>query len=203
MPDEHEAFHDLMRRVQARDEQAAEELVRLFEPTVRLVVRRRLTDPRLRRLLDSMDICQSVLGTFFAGAANGRFALHTPDQLVKLLVTMARNKLISCTRAQKAARRNPRGVESLGSGDVESVDPCPTPTQLVADREILKEIRERLSPEELRIADLYAAGRSWQEIAAEVGGRPDQLRMRFRRALDRVRGELGLGETGTVDPAGP
>ena len=203
MSGEDEAFHDLMRRVQAGDEHAAEELVRLYEPTVRLVVRRRLTDPRLRRLLDSMDICQSVLGTFFAGAATGRFALHTPDQLLKLLVTMARNKLISCTRAQKAARRNPRGRESFGDESPEVVDPCPTPTQLAADREILKEFRDRLSPEELRIADLYAAGRSWQEIAAEVGGRPDQVRMRFRRALDRVRGELGLGGSGTVDPAGP
>jgi RNA polymerase sigma-70 factor (ECF subfamily) len=192
MPGEHEAFHDLIQRVQAGDEQAAEELVRHYEPTIRLVVRRRLTDPRMRRLLDSMDICQSVLGTFFAGAAAGRFTLHTPDQLLKLLVTMARNKLISCTRRHKAARRSPQGQEIFGGENLETVDPFPTPKQLVADQEILQEIRKRLSPEELRIADLFAAGRSWPEIAAEVGGSPDQLRMRFSRALARVRRELGL-----------
>lgn len=194
MPGEHEAFQDLIRRVQAGDEQAAEDLVRHYEPTIRLVVRRRLTDPRLRRLLDSMDICQSVLGTFFAGATAGRFTLQTPDQVLKLLVTMARNKLISCTRQHKAARRRPQGQEVFGGEHLESVDPYPTPKQLVADQEILQELRKRLSPKELRIAELFAAGRSWREVAAEAGGSPDQVRMCFKRAFDRVRDELGLGE---------
>jgi hypothetical protein len=36
------------------------------DPAIRRVVRVRLQDRQLRRLLDSMDICQSVLGNFFA-----------------------------------------------------------------------------------------------------------------------------------------
>lgn len=190
MADEPNAFRDLIRRVRAGDERAAEELVRHYEPTVRLVIRRRMTDARLRRLLDSMDICQSVLGTFFAEVAAGRFELDTPDQLCKLLATMARNKLVSCTRKQTAARRTPLDLEIFGGEHLESVDPHPTPKQIVGDQELVEEIRKRLSPEELRLYELYAADHTWSEIAAEVGGTPDECRMRYTRAMKRVRKEL-------------
>ena len=40
-----------------------------------------------------MDICQSVLGSFFVRAATGQYKLETPEHLLKLLTTMARNKL--------------------------------------------------------------------------------------------------------------
>src|SRR5260370_18841339 len=107
MPEE-PSFRDLIDRVRARDERAAAELVRLYEPTIRMAVRVRLSDPALRGLLDSMDICQSVLANFFVRAASGQFELESADQLVKLLVTMARNKLVNCAHQQRAARRDYR-----------------------------------------------------------------------------------------------
>jgi hypothetical protein len=45
-------------------------------PAIRLGVRRWLTDPALRRLLDSMDICPSVL----ASRAPGFLAPHSPNR---------------------------------------------------------------------------------------------------------------------------
>jgi RNA polymerase sigma-70 factor (ECF subfamily) len=59
------SFDDFMRRVRSGDEQAAAELVRQFEPLIRREVRYQLRDRRLYRLFDSMDICQSVLASFF------------------------------------------------------------------------------------------------------------------------------------------
>jgi RNA polymerase sigma-70 factor (ECF subfamily) len=72
---EESAFGDLIRRVRAGDADASSELVRRFEPAIRIAVRARLTDPSLRRLSDSMDICQSVLASFFLRAAAGQFEL--------------------------------------------------------------------------------------------------------------------------------
>src|SRR6516164_3751579 len=86
-------FAELIRRVRARDADAAAEVVRRYEPEIRRAVRVRLTDPGLRRVLDSMDICQSVLGNFFVRAAAGQFDLDRPEQLIKLLARMARNRL--------------------------------------------------------------------------------------------------------------
>ena len=93
------SFTDLLQRVRAGDERAAEELFHSYEAQIRRVVRVRLTDPGLRRQLDSVDICQSVMADFFVRVALGRFELETADQLIKLLATMARNKLLN-----KAAR---------------------------------------------------------------------------------------------------
>jgi hypothetical protein len=62
----------------------------------------------------------------------------------------------------------------------------------MADQELLREFRMRLSDRERKLADLRASGRSWSEIAAEMGEDADALRMRLTRAVDRVVRELRL-----------
>lgn len=59
------SFVELVRNVRTGDESASAELVRRYEPAIRIAVRARLTAPGLRRLFDSMDICQSVFANFF------------------------------------------------------------------------------------------------------------------------------------------
>jgi hypothetical protein len=49
-----------------------------------------------------------------------------------------------------------------------------------------------LSDEERCLADLRAEGRSWDEIAARVGGNAHARRMQLARATDRVARELDL-----------
>jgi RNA polymerase sigma-70 factor (ECF subfamily) len=188
-----DSFRDLLRRVRARDEAAAAELVRRYEPTIRLAVRVRLTDPKMRRLLDSMDICQSVLANFFVRAAAGQFDLERAEHLVNLLVTMARNRLVNEAHRQQAARRDQRRLEA-GADPADVAAPAPTPSQEVANQELLDEVRRRLSEQERHVAEQRAQGLGWAEIAAELGERPDALRMRHARALDRVMRELGLEE---------
>lgn len=189
-----ESFRELICRVRAGDAQATRELVRRYEPAIRLAVHVRLTDPALRRFLDSMDICQSVLLSFFVRAASGQYDLETPEQLLRLLTTMARHKLINQAQKQRAARRDYRRLQSDLSGGNDPVDSRSDPSQVAAHRELLQELRCRLTAEERQLADQRSLGCSWKEIAAEVGGQPNTLRMRLTRALDRVTQELGLDE---------
>jgi RNA polymerase sigma-70 factor (ECF subfamily) len=191
---EEASFCDLIRRVRAGDAEASADLVRRYEPTIRLVVRRRLTSPGLRRLLDSMDICQSVLASFFVRTALGQYELNTPEQLLNLLAVMARNKVQNQALQQRAARRDYRRLHQGSPDGGQLVDPRAGPGQVVADRELLHEFRRRLSAEEQQLAEQRALGRSWQEIAAAVGGSPDGLRMRLGRAIERVSHELGLAD---------
>src|SRR4051812_44722199 len=107
-------YDDLIRRVRAWDQDAAADLIRRYEPAIRRVVRVRLADARLGNLLDSMDICQSVLKSFFVRAAAGQYDLETPEQLLKLLSTMARNKLTTQARGEHALRRDRRRVVPQG-----------------------------------------------------------------------------------------
>jgi RNA polymerase sigma factor (sigma-70 family) len=191
---EEPAFADLIQRVRAGDEQAATELVRRYEPAVRVAVRVRLTDPSLRRFVDSMDICQSVLGSFFVRAATGQFELETPEHLLRLLVTMARNRVTNHALKQQAARRDQRRVEKGGLDDNALTAAGPSPSQVVSHQELLHEFRKRLSDRERQLAEQRAQGRSWSEIAESVGGEADALRMQFTRAIGRVSRELNLEE---------
>ena len=77
---EENAFASFLQRIRAGDDQAAVELVQQFEPLIRTEVRMRLSDPRLYRLFDSMDICQSVLASFFVRAAVGQYDLTNSQQ---------------------------------------------------------------------------------------------------------------------------
>jgi RNA polymerase sigma-70 factor (ECF subfamily) len=189
---EETTFQELIRRVRAGDDEAAAELVRRYEPTIRRVARIRLADPRLRRLFDSMDVCQSVLASFFVRTALGQYQLDTPEQLLKLLVQMSRNKVRALTRAAGAARRDYRRVGRDSPEERQWVAADPSPSQQVAAREMLQEFRKRLSDEERRLAEQRAAGREWAEIAAERGASPEALRKQLARAVERVGHELGL-----------
>jgi RNA polymerase sigma factor (sigma-70 family) len=193
MPEESD-FQALIRRVRAGDEAAAEELVRAYEPAIRRAARVRLVDSRLRRLFDSMDICQSVLASFFVRAALGQYELDRPEQLLRLLVDMSRKKLVDHTREQAAARRDYRRTPAGGAdvGDVAAADP--SPSQQVAAHELLREFRGRLSEDERQLADRRASGFDWAQIATERGASPEALRKRLTRAVDRVARELGLDD---------
>jgi RNA polymerase sigma-70 factor (ECF subfamily) len=187
-------FADLIRRVRAGDDDAAAELVRQYEAPIRRVVRVYLRDPRLRRVLDSTDICQSVLATFFVRANLGQYELDTPESLLKLLATIARNKVTNEAHRQQADRRDYRREQVLGDRDALLRAPPSDPGEQVAARELLTKVRERLSEDERQLADERGRGDSWAEIAAAHGGTAESLRKKLARALDRVLRSLGLDE---------
>jgi RNA polymerase sigma-70 factor (ECF subfamily) len=179
------SFRNLMHRVRTGDPQAALELVRGYEWAIRLHVRVRLTKPDLRRLVDSMDIVQLVWASFFPRAA-ARYDLDDPKKLLNLLITLAHNKLVDEARN---LRRKRRGAGQLvfdlrANGD--PIDPRPGPEQVVDEHDFLQEFRKRLLAPEQSLWDQRLRGRSWVEIAADLGTNPDVLRIRFRRTLQRV-----------------
>src|SRR5438309_3311611 len=143
------------------------------------------------RLFDSMDICQSVLASFFVRAATGQYDLGQPEHLLKLLVGMTRNKLAFQARKHYRQRRDSRRAASQEQlATVAAVGPGPS--QLAAGRELLQQVRERLSKEERQLADLRGQGYEWTEIAAQVGGKSHARRMQLARAAARVARQLGL-----------
>ena len=188
------AFEELIRRVRAWDQEAAAELVRRYEPAIRRAVRIRLANARLGNLLDSMDICQSVLRSFFVRAASSQFELETPEQVLKLLTAMARNKLASQARKQHTLRRDNRRASAIGDAGNYLVDSGESPSAATVVRDLQQEVRRRLDPDEWRLLELKNQGHDWAAIAAEVGGLAETLRKKLARAIDRVAAELGLDD---------
>jgi RNA polymerase sigma-70 factor (ECF subfamily) len=187
-------FPALIQRVRSGDESAAAELVRRYEPAVRRAIRYRLSDARLRRVCDSLDVCQAVLGSFFIRAAAGQYDLDTPQQLQKLLVVMARNKVAKQVQREKAARRDQRRRSAQPLDQQQLADPEPSPSRQVAARELLQELYRRLSPEERRLAEMRNEGRDWAEIAAQLGASPEALRKRLARAVEMIAEQLGIDD---------
>jgi RNA polymerase sigma-70 factor (ECF subfamily) len=188
-------FSQLMAQVRAGNEEAAAELVRRYEPLIRREVRLRLEDRRLARVFDSMDVCQSVLATFFVRAAAGQYDLDEPGQLVRLLVTIARNKLASAARQQHRQRRDQRRVAGAAALD-QVAEGAPAPSRVAVGKELLAQVLDRLSDEERRIVELRGQGLPWDEVARQLGGTAQARRMQMSRATERVARELGLDESG-------
>lgn len=187
-------FSELLAMVRTGDGDAARRLLELYEPQVRRVIRARLTDRSLRRVADSLDICQSVFAQFFVRTALGEFDLDAPEDLVRLLSRMARNRVLKLVEHQHAARRDarkvdPRGLEEFALGAAEE-----TPSALVANAELLDRARALLTDEERSLAEQRALGKAWNELAEERGVEPDALRMRWKRSVERVSRQLGLGD---------
>jgi RNA polymerase sigma-70 factor (ECF subfamily) len=184
-------FAAFLLRIRAGDEAAAAELVRQFEPLIRREVRLRLHDASVARILDDEDVCQSVLASFFVRTSLGQYDLHDPAQLRQLLLSMARNKLAHAIRRRHTQKQGgdkaPLDVDdqAVSSGE-------PTASRIVAARELLEMVRQRLSDDERRVADLRSQGHDWAEVAATLGGTPDGRRMQLSRALDRIGATLDL-----------
>jgi RNA polymerase sigma factor (sigma-70 family) len=187
-------FQELITRVRAGDAAAAEELVRRYEPVLRRMIRVRLVSARLRRLFDSSDICQSVLASFFVRAALGQYDLHKPADLLKLLATMARNKVIDKARRPDVEKRAGQRIPVSELPEHAQVSASSSPSQQIALEDLVAEVRRRLLPDERRVMELRQQGLEWAAIAAQVGDSPEALRKRFIRAVDLVSQGLGLDE---------
>ncbi len=141
-----------------------------------------------------MDISQSVLLSFFVRTAAGQFDLEQPDELLKLLVTMTRNKLASAARREHREQRDQRRTKTSGAAGplAHVVDQHCAPDEQLAGEELLVRLRQALTDDERRLADLRSQGLAWEDIATQLGGTAQARRMQLARAIDRVAREFHL-----------
>jgi RNA polymerase sigma factor (sigma-70 family) len=187
-------FVDFLRRIRAGDHAAATELVRRFEPLIRREVRMRIGDDRLNRVFDSADVSQSVFASFFTRAASGEYQLERPDQLVRLLVSMAHNRVVSRVRKERRLVRDVRRLAGEPNALQQVGDAGPSPSEIASRKEEWEFVKSSLTDEEHQIFELRGAGLSWDEIAGRLGGSGPSRRMQLSRGLDRLRRCLGVAE---------
>jgi RNA polymerase sigma factor (sigma-70 family) len=183
---------ELFTRLRTGDPDAVAEVIRRFEYQVRIAVRARLTDPRVRRIVDTADVCQSAMASFFARAALGQYDPRDPADLSKLLAQIARNKATSVYRYHTRGRRDARRAAGGGDSVFDRLPGTPSAARIAANRELLARVRSKLSSEEQDIAERRATGQSWQEIAEQIGGTPESRRKQYSRAVKQMMDDLGL-----------
>lgn len=184
----------LLEDIRNGDEDAARRLVEEYSSVIRREARLRLMNLPSLGGADPDDVCQSVLQKFFGYVADDRCHLTEASQLIQLLVTMTRRKVVDHWRRQNAAKRSgnhrqvPISVEDLHGlpGDED------TPSRQVSYQELLHLSRQSMSPEEHAIARLRREDKTWQQIADELGGTRESVRRKFMRAWLRVSLEIGI-----------
>lgn len=185
-------FANLVCRVRSGDAAAAEEIVRDFESAVRVAVRTRLLDSALRRQFDSMDICQSVLASFFVRVAAGQYDLRHPAQLVALLTKMAHNKLAWHARHSSQQRRDIHRAPHTADTTLGIASCAAGPVRQTLGRELLEQVWQHMDVELRQMASLRLNGKGWAEIAATIGGTSESRRKQYQRGLDRIARLVGI-----------
>ena len=183
----------LIQGIKLGNQNAAADFSRQYEPEVRRFIRFRLTDPRLRRLFDSVDVCQSVMARFFNHVRAGRISVEHPLQLLKLLTTMARNSLLDHARKAKVRHRiSGHDADPEQMPDIK--DPGITAVDQVEQADLVSLIRNKLRPDEQQALDKWMLGHGWDALSIEFHCEPDAIRKKLTRAIDRATKELGLLE---------
>lgn len=184
-------FDNLLARIRAGNQEAAAELVRLYEPEIRREIRLRLTDAAMRRTLDSTDICQSVMANFFEKIRQGQLRFDRPEDLLRLLMQMVRNKLVDRHRRHRV--RSPRDGQAMEDVDAIQLEgDAPSPSRVVANQELLERVKPLLSHEELQVLEYRVAGYRWVEISEKLDESAEALRKRLARTRARLVQELDV-----------
>jgi DNA-directed RNA polymerase specialized sigma24 family protein len=107
---------------------------------------------------------------------------------------MARNKLVSRVRSERRQIRDIRRVTAEPQALDQVVDQQPSPSEIVARRELLERLRTLISDEERQIIDLRNQGLGWDEVATKLGGSGQARRMQMSRGIERLTRQLGVAE---------
>ncbi len=130
MPEVADAFSNLMRKVRLGDRKALAQLLQHYEREVHQAACH-LLGRALRSSLDPADLVQSVHRTILHGFRDNKFDVATPEKLVALAVTVARNKVlraarrIECERRCNAALAETAALDATHTGAEAPLDPGP------------------------------------------------------------------------------
>lgn len=188
------SFQDMLQRVRRGDAESIVQFVAKYEPFIRRTVRYRLARGTLKSLADSVDICQSVLGSVLIRLSAGEYEVDSEDGLQRLLATVAMNKFRSILRREHAQKRDRRLTVRL-TDDTEIVDTRGRPLdESLSMCDLLATFERRLRDDERALFQQRQAGLSWQDIAVLLGEDATKLRKRYSRAVSRVTKELHIDD---------
>lgn len=182
-------FSQLLQRASDGDREAQELLCLRYEQQVRIVVRV-LLGPQLRQHVDSMDLMQSVHHCMLQGLQNNQFVISSPEKLVALASTMARNKIARKWRTHQRQVASPAGQDADDGMQTVLMESKQSPEESPADisdyNELIQEVCQRLNEAERTMLRMRLDGFSNQEIAEELGLHPVALRVRWTRLKQRL-----------------
>jgi RNA polymerase sigma factor (sigma-70 family) len=161
---------ELLTRFQRGDREAAGQLYDRYAERLRALTRRK-SSTALACRLDPDDIVQSVFRNFFHAAREGGYDVPPGEDLWKLLLVIALNKIRARGTFHRAAKRDvrrTRRIDALDPYTLAKENPHGQ-TALTFLRMVAEEALEQLPPMQRRIVELRVEGYQVHEIAKMTG----------------------------------
>ncbi len=160
-----------------------------FGDQLRRRARTRLRQYGLSGQAESMDICNDVMADL--ARRHAQQPLRCDDVLAYVLRAID-HQVLDTFRTLARQCRDFRRLETTPLDDSRRMAIQATPSQIAVRREVLDKVRSMLDDEDRQALEMMLENRNWNEIGEAIGMRPDTARMRVRRAIARVRDELGV-----------
>src|SRR3954452_13602469 len=191
---------DLLDRFQRGDREAAARLYDRYADRLRALTRRKSSSALACRL-DPDDIVQSVFRNFFHAAREGGYDVPPGEDLWKLLLVIALNKIRARGTFHRAAKRDVRRTRRIEGLDPYTLAKENPHGQSAATflRMVAEEALAQLPPLQRRIVELRMQGYQVHEIAGLTGR---SLRT-VERTLQHCRQQLSSFLTDYAPPAEP
>ncbi len=179
----HLSDKSLLRRFRLGQEDAATEFYRRYASRVHGLAKRQCSS-RLSRRVDADDIVQSVFCAFFQAVRKGYYDVPDGEDLWRLLLVIALNKMRSSQTFHLAARRDVRLTASVTH--LKSRKQTGAKGMLLCMA--LDEALGQLEAPQRRMVELLIEGHEVAEIAAKLG----RSKRTVERNLQEVRQKLTL-----------
>ncbi len=185
-------FAETIQRLRSGEPQAVHEFVAKYEPFIRRAIRRRLMGTPYQAAADSVDVCQSALGSFLIRCAAGEFEFANTEAMENLILTIAKRKLAMLVRRESAGCRDRHRTVRLEEHAESMADSGTDPQTRVRTTDLLEQVERHLTDSERRLFQLRRQGIDWETIAGTDATTAVVLRKRLSRALQRAALELGV-----------
>ena len=187
MPDEGPSDHSLLRRFRRGEDDGPTLLYLRYAERLRALAAAQIAQGLAARV-DSEDIVQSVFRTFFRRAAEGQYDVPEGEEIWKLLLVIALNKIRALGAFHGAARRDMR-LTSGGEAYDRALDSATGRDEgaLAVLRLVIDEVLEALPPGHRVIVELRIDGHEVAGIARTVQRSKrtvERVLQEFRRRLD-------------------
>jgi RNA polymerase sigma-70 factor (ECF subfamily) len=178
MPGDESSDGSLLRRFRRGEADAPTQLYLRYADRLQALAARQ-TSSELGKRLDPEDIVQTVFRTFFRRVAEGNYDVPDGEEIWKLLLVIALNKIRDAAVHHRAAKRDVRRTSSgeaneLAIRNAEGKDEA----ALAVLHMVVDEVLEGLPESHRRMIELRIEGHEVAEISRELG--------RSKRSVERV-----------------
>jgi RNA polymerase sigma-70 factor (ECF subfamily) len=182
--------HSLLRRLRAGNDSAATQLYLRYAQRLHNLAQARCSG-ELARCVDADDIVQSVFGSFFRAVRKGYYDVPPGEELWKLLLVIALNKIRAKGKFHRAAKRD---VRLTAGSDALEAPGCEQESEigLLFLRLVIDEALQEWPPEYAHMVVLRIEGYEVAQIAAHT--------RRSKRTVERVLQEFRQQLAALLDP---